>query len=148
LIALVHGAEREGIKMEIPVTLSVGGFIVSGLVISGGEYFEEFSEIVRYGLTENFDEESKQNIATTFRNLGNVYEPREETLEGVIERESYNFVHLRDTRFLHPGGDPVPTNTGMLWRTKLEAVDGFTLGMMVAAPDEEPEIDEELELDE
>jgi len=148
LIALVHGAEREGVKMSVPVTLNVGGFIVSGLVISGGEYFEEFSEIIEYGLTNAFDEESRQRITSAFRAIGNAYEPKEEALEGVIERESYNFVHLRDARFLHPGGDPIPTNAGMLWRTKLEAVNGFTLGMMIATPDEEPEIDEEPEPDE
>ena len=143
LIALVQGSEKEGVKMSIPVTLNVGGFLVSGSVISGGEYFEEFSEIVGYGLSNSFDEESKEGITATFRTLGDVYEPKEQTLEEIIRRESYNFVHLRDARFMHPGGDPIPLNMGMLWRTKLEAVDGFTLGALVPFPDDEPESDDD-----
>lgn len=148
LIALVQGAEQQGVKMGIPVTLNVGGFLVSGFVISGADYFEEFSEIVAYGLPDQFDEESKESITATFRTLADIYEPEEETLEGAVQRESYNFVHLRDARFMHPGGDPFPTNTGMLWRTKLEAVDGFTLGALLPVRDEAPELDEESEPDE
>lgn len=140
---MVEDTERQGVKMGIPVTLGVGGFLVSGFVISGSDYFEEFSEIVGYGLPDQFDDETKDSITRAFRTLGEIYEPREETLERTIQRESYNFVHLRDARFVHPGGDPIPTNRGMLWRTKLEAVDGFTLGAFMVTPDEEdPEPDE------
>lgn len=145
LIALVEGSGKRGIRLGIPVTLNVGGFLVSGLVISGKEYFEGFSAIVAYGLPDEFDEESRESITATFRELGNIYEPKEETLEGVVQRERYNFVHLRDARFLHPAGEPMPVNPGMLWRTKLEAVDGFTLGLMVTTPEDEPDLDSEYE---
>jgi hypothetical protein len=143
------GVEREsarlgiGISLGIPVTLNVGGFLVSGYVISGKDYFEEFSRIVQGGLPDFFSDEDKKNIVDSFRKLADQYEPEGATTEETVVQSRFNFVHLRNAVFLHPGGEPVPSNVGLLWRTKLDAVDGFTLGLLVALPDE-PEPDDEL----
>lgn len=147
LIGLVHGIEQEGVQMAVPVTLHVGGFLVSGYVISGREYFEEFSQIIQAGLPDAFGDENKESIAESFRRLSDQYQ-----LEGVAPEEAvaqgrYRFVHLRNAMFLHPSGDPIPSNVGMLWRTKLETVDGFTLGMLIPQWGDEPEPGDESESD-
>ncbi len=142
LVGLVHGIEREGIQLGIPVTLSVGGFLVSGYVISGREYFEDFSQMVQAGLPDLFEDEDKESMAESFRKLADQYEPEGATVEEAVVQSRFNFVHLRNALFLHPGGDPVPSNVGLLWRTKLDAIDGFTLGLLIASPDE-PEANDE-----
>lgn len=152
LVGLIHGVEREGerlgvtVTLGIPVTLHIGGFLVSGYVISGKEYFEEFSQIAQRGLPDIFDEENKEKIAASFLRLGDQYESEEDTVEEAVALSRYNFVHLRDAIFLHPSGDPVPADGGMLWRTKLEAVDGFTLGMLIPRWGDEAESDDQADL--
>jgi hypothetical protein len=145
---MVQGVEQQGVELAVPVTLNVGGYLVSGYVISGKEYFEEFAELVARGLPDAFDEERKQTIAKSFNNLRNIYDTTEDRVEDVIAQGGYNFVHLRDALFLHPSGDTIPSTSGMLWRTKLEAVDGFTLGMLRPELRDEDELEDEPELDE
>lgn len=154
LVGLIQGVEREGerqgvqISLGIPVTLHIGGFLVAGYVISGKEYFEEFSEMTQRGLPDIFNDEQKEAIVGSFARLGNQYESEEETVQDAVALSRYSFVHLRDATFLHPSGEPIPADSGMLWRTKLEAVDGFTLGMLRPRWHEEAELDDEAESDE
>ena len=148
LVSMVQGVERQGVELAVPATLNVGGYLVSGYVISGKEYFEEFAELIARGLPDTFDEEGKQSITKSFNNLRSIYETTEDSVEDVIAQGGYNFVHLRDAMFLHPSGDRIPTESGMLWRTKLEAVDGFTLGILRPELRDEDELEDEPEPDE
>jgi len=38
------------------------------------------------------------------------------------------FIHLQDARWLYSDGKVISGNTGVLWRGKLSAVDGFCFG--------------------
>ena len=145
----MQSVEEQGIKLGVPITLNVGGFLVIGFVITGREYFEEFSRIVANGLpSEVFDDEGKESITSSFRNLRDLYQPAEESIEGAVARGGYNFVHLRDAAFIHPGGERIPYSSGLLWRTKLDAIDGFTLGLLTPVPEEESEANDEPKPDE
>src|SRR3712207_111011 len=79
LIRLVNNTERQQVRLGIPVTLNVGGFLVSGFMIGGSEYFEEFSRIVEFGLPDElFGEEGKQDVSGVVRRLADFYGPEEE----------------------------------------------------------------------
>lgn len=145
LVRLVNHLERQGVRMNIPITLNIGGLLVSGFLMDGKEYFEQFAQIMEAGLPEFFGE-TKEQIANNFRELGGLYDP---TGEGTPRAESpedapeasdvplnFYFVHLKDAVFVHPGGAPIPSDQGVLWRCRLEAVDGFTLGSFAITPDE------------
>jgi hypothetical protein len=149
LIRLVNSTEQRQIRLGIPVTLNVGGFLLSGYMIGGREYFEEFSRTVEEGLPDELvGEEGQEGVAAPFRRLTDLYSPEEDVPEGRLSQERFDFVHLRDARFFHPDSAPLPSNQGILWRCKLEAVDGFTLGLLTAEPIEATEKSETGEPDE
>jgi hypothetical protein len=136
IVGMVHGAEQAEIRLGVPVILNVGGFLVTGFVISGQEYFERFSQEVAVGLPDAFGEETKASIIDSFGRLGEIYvSDEEETIEDAT-LDQYNFVHLRDVQFIHNEGAPIPPEPGMLWRCKLSAVDGFTLGLLLPSYEE------------
>lgn len=140
LVGLVHGAEQAEIRLNIPVILNIGGFLVAGWVISGQEYFERFSQEVAASLPDTFSEETKESLVESFGRLGQIYVSDKEQTVADATLERYNFVHLRDAQFMHNDGPPIPPEPGMLWRCKLSAVDGFALGLLTASYGEaEPE---------
>lgn len=146
---LLHLVPREDdeVPVELDVTLNVGGAVVSGNLITEDSYFERMAEKfenvklnMREELAEFVDEEIRRR-----RDSGEGFGGMDEAefREGAIEAgyrapsdrnvrsyersaDSGRFVHLRDVtvRTSTLGGG---FSTG-LWRGKLEAVDGFTVG--------------------
>ena len=41
------------------------------------------------------------------------------------------FIHLRNAKFFHNSGQPMPVNKGPWWRGRLSAVDGFSFWAML-----------------
>ena len=56
-------------KMSFDVTLTVGGFLVSGTLVGGKEYFEGFGEEFSFGLSG----EAAKKVKAAFAKNGNVY---------------------------------------------------------------------------
>lgn len=142
LVGLVHGAEQAEIRLGIPVILNVGGFLITGFVISGQEYFERFSQEVAAGLPDAFDQEAKESIVESFGRLGEIYVSDKETTIADATLERYSFVHLSDAQFIHNNGSPIPAEPGILWRCKLSAIEGFSLGLLRVSNQEVDEPDE------
>ena len=109
LISLIAMAEAET-PMEQDVTLIVGGFLISGFVVSYKKYCEHSP--ITSGINNALDEVTASDI-----------EPPEKT---------YNFIHLRDAKYYHTSGNPIPGNTGVFVRIPLESIHGFSLGKLVA----------------
>jgi hypothetical protein len=40
------------------------------------------------------------------------------------------YIHLRGARFFSPSGQSVPGNEGFFWRGRLDAVDGWSIGVL------------------
>lgn len=106
--------------VSIGVTLTVNGALVSGLLISGKEYFESVAielakdsdNSVSMGLSEGMKELSEKRYGSKFN--------------PATHRTA--FIHLKNARhFL--GGVFVPEN-GTFWRGKLCDVSGFSLGLL------------------
>ena len=111
---LVNAVNRGG-TAEFAVTLTVGGVVVSGVLLSSSEYHAR--------VTENLVEVAESDeVATALRAaIG----PRDLS----SEEEAIGYIHLRDAHIVHPSGALLPAGPGVLWRGRLETVDSFVLGL-------------------
>lgn len=121
LVAIVNNT-----NVEFGLTLHVEGAIVSGLLVSGRRYFETFAQEFAGAYPD--DEDGKENIRKALASHASIYdEPQAET-----EVLPPQFIHLLNARSFVPGGKPLPSNRGVLWRGKINSVSGFSLGSLSA----------------
>lgn len=119
LVSFVNGGD-----LEFPITLFVGGLVVSGQLTSGHKYFEGLGEQLTQfmgGPSENTDKAVKY-----FTSARDIYTQMNE--EGV-EISPPQYIHLREARIFTPGQQPIPTE-GTWWRGRLACVDGFHFGSL------------------
>jgi hypothetical protein len=127
LESLVHIVTASSSSMG--VTLSVGGTVVTGQLISGKQYLELSAgqisdEFKRLGVSE----EGAKSIKESFSKAAGRLYP-----EGVDSQPAgYGYIHLRNARIV--SGTGVHTQVGSLWRSRLSSVDGFSLGELTQAP--------------
>jgi hypothetical protein len=91
------------------VTLNVGGILITGILISQKLYMQLFMD----GIIQEVLDKAKA--------AGNLPDP-----DGLNEN-SAEFIHLASARFWLPGHRLDPVN-GVLWRGRIDSVDGFILG--------------------
>ncbi|MFT4171086.1 MAG: gas vesicle accessory protein GvpU [Rhodocyclaceae bacterium] len=118
LVKIVNGRE-----FGFPITLYVGGLVVSGELISGHKYFEGLGD----QLTEFFggpSDETAQAVRSFTFPAGIYTEPQEGE-----EVPPPQYVHLRGARIFTPAQDPIPTE-GVWWRGRLACVDAFHFGTL------------------
>jgi hypothetical protein len=114
---------------SIPITLSVGSILISGDMIGGKTYFDEFARQFKDGF-KNINSETASTIEEAFKRLGDVYDPiQKEFQEGAIISKP-RLIHIKDAQIYQSGASPLPSKKGVLWRGRLEAVDGFSLGKL------------------
>jgi hypothetical protein len=109
--------------MNTGVTLNVGGLIISGTLVGMKEYFDSLvaglrtargNAMINEVLGERFNkfaEKASEIMTAPYKDLWK--EPE--------------YIHLKNARWYTPGG-AIPTK-GILWRGRLGAVDGFSLGI-------------------
>jgi len=107
-------------KVELGVTLTVGGNLVSGHLISHDSYFEQLAEDISKPFTQfaNGTDESMKEMILSFK-PGDSSE----------DTPAFHFIHLKDCRTYSSDGNPV-CEAGVLWRGRIAAVDGFTIGLI------------------
>lgn len=109
----------------ISITLNVGGVLVSGELAGGEKYFAGFTKDLKAaGLPIEF--------ADLFNEFGDIYKTQSEQKEQGESTPPPEYIHLKNARIFHPGGGPIPGNRGVWWRGRLEAIDGFILGVLSA----------------
>jgi hypothetical protein len=112
-----------GMGVEIGVTLSVGGAVVSGVAINGQQYMDLFADQFTGGTPEG---DVRNTLGEALRGWKRVYEkPADAGEDWKPPRTGY--IHLKNARYHAPGYEGIPSS-GVLWRGRLEAVDGFSLG--------------------
>ena len=99
------------------ITLNVSGFLVSGTLIGGEEYFESLGNEMSRGLSA----EAAKTIKDLFSSPASFY------TSDIYKEKPNGYIHLKDAKFFHPGGAPVPNNRGVLW---IEEVSGFSFGLL------------------
>lgn len=124
-------------NLIIGITLNVGGTLISGDLVSGREYFEDFAKNFVDGFAagvKGVDPETVSAMEVSLKKLADMYPDRtvekkkeEEEEEALRTTDRPTYIHLRDARIYHPAGAPIPANQGVWWRGRLEAVDGFIL---------------------
>jgi len=110
-----------GTDSELGITLTVGGILVSGVIISGHKYFQGLAASMKI-LTP----EGQENTEEYFKSFGEIYlKPKEPN------SKPPSFIHLKDAMFYQPGlGQPIPSSDGVLWRGRISEVDGFMMGSL------------------
>ena len=103
-----------GPEIDIPVTLAVGGLLISGRVISREDYMQE------NWLTASIEEGIKQALSQ----IG-------EDAEADDGRRRY--IHLRDVRYFSPGQSPTPSVGTVTCRIALAYVSAFHFGFLSLA---------------
>jgi hypothetical protein len=118
---LAHLALWANSGMEFGLTLTIGGSIITGTTISGREYLER----MRLAFSSFLDGAEQQTVDGSFQNFSErAYSRRGRSLP--------SFIHLRDAHHIVSGQNGVmriPTE-GMLWRGRLAAIGGFSLGVI------------------
>lgn len=138
---LVQQVNERGLSLR--VTLSVGGAVVSGILIGERQYFEGLTRalevvIARSGLRERIEmtAERREEEGASQEGRPSPEELATQTTRALLDRivggyksgetEARRYVHLRDVRITSPGLQQ--SEHGGLWRGRLENVDGFMLG--------------------
>lgn len=111
-------------KSEIGITLQVGGFLVSGLLVSRAQYFDGFASDFSSAFP---DQEAAEDIRNSFSKFG-----QDQSEEGEENSNSLPpaYIHLKKARFFMNGSKPIPDNQGIWWRGRLSEVSGFFLGSL------------------
>ncbi|ACU88869.1 gas vesicle accessory protein GvpU [Desulfomicrobium baculatum] len=113
---IIDMAEKEAFP-EVDITLIVGGFVVSGYIISGKKFFEhnEITRILYESAKDTSTEDDKKLI-------------KDEKSVADEPASKYEFIHLRDAQYFSDGRSSIPSNGGVYTRIKIEDVSGFNFG--------------------
>lgn len=109
---LVQAANQHDFSLDI--TLNVNGAVITGTLISAKEYFTELS-----GMFEDGDEVA-QALSEQLEQAGQAAESD--------DRSEASFIHMKETKVYCGDSKPTPSKGDILWRGKLNEVDGFFLG--------------------
>src|SRR3954447_8277113 len=124
-------------EIELPLTLCVGGLLISGISISQRRYFEHVAEHIRSGsgfgrvrevLAESFatyPDQLSKTIAQRLRQSPEGEDPVE--AKRLEEEVASMYIHLADVGTLSSSGEYINL-AGAFWRGRIEAVDGFWIG--------------------
>jgi hypothetical protein len=125
LQVFTHLANAYG--MSFFVTLSVGGSLISGRIISRDEYMKSLTDSLREDISK-WRDEAKEFLESR------IFEPMTRPLDK--EGEGYEvkktqYIHLKDARVFNTAGRPIPSGAdGFLWRGRISSVDGFSMGKL------------------
>lgn len=126
LPSLVELSQKTGLKPV--VTLSVGGLLISGELIDGKSYFEELIRQTRTTPAEAVSEAIRNSLMELYQSFAARYDRPGQGPEHAAHAEPPH-LHFRTARVYHPSGTPIPSGGGLMWRVRVDAVDGFTLGL-------------------
>ncbi len=113
---------------SIGVILHVGGLIISGKLVSEQSYFKGISiEMV----SENLHEHLRDDFREAFQKLAHAAHELDNSEASSGPNKSLpEFIHLKDAKMYPDSKEPIPDNKGILWRGRISAVDGFSIGLL------------------
>jgi hypothetical protein len=114
--------------LELGITLTVGGFSISGMLVSGKTFFDGLAAEMSASIDEP---SSKKAVHEYFSNFGGAYNFSDDDHDTPLPI----FIHLRDARHFHNSGGPMPGNRGVYWRGRISQVSGFSMGNLSADRD-------------
>jgi len=121
LCDLIHYANH---GLTPGITLHVAGTIVTGVLIGGDQYIQEFAATISDAVRRSDLKDEADAVQEAFSVYRAAYTPEE-----LEKRAEPTFIHLKDARFMTPGSG-FNMDTGVLWRGRVSHVSGFTLGTL------------------
>jgi hypothetical protein len=122
---------------SMAVSVQVGGYLVSGVLISMVEYFRGLAELVRGADGDEQAQQALAAVAGLFENLGEAQRLRRGRRVALLENPNAPtepedrirpvYLHLRDAGLIGPTGEIA---TIPFWRGRLDHVDAFWLGSL------------------
>ncbi|GAA0377610.1 gas vesicle accessory protein GvpU [Bacillus horti] len=99
---------------SLDITLNVNGAMISGTTISAQEYFQS--------LAESFEEgnDISKKLGDQLSNAGES--------AGEADDDEIHFIHLKNVQIYLADNKGMPSKGKVLWRGKLNEVDGYFLG--------------------
>jgi hypothetical protein len=125
LAHLIGHADAYGLSQG--VTLTVGGTVITGMLIGGRAYFEGVQKLMLASAPSDDENSLNKVLADTYGGFVDIYPSADGSTKPWDAKP--NYIHLRDARYLDAEGHQAPQN-GMFWRGKLADVSGFTIGMV------------------
>ena len=107
-----------GTNLNIGITLTVGGNMITGTLIPHQAYFERLAK----DLSTPFAAASPEAQKTMHERILGFNPPEDPETKLPVQ-----YIHLDNAR-VHSGGHQILPDKGTLWRGKLAAVEGFILG--------------------
>ena len=98
----------------IDITLSVGGMLMSGRLISVRKFFEMHDK------------------GTMKRHISKLINEEFDGSRDESDERVYEFIHLRDVRYAGIGGSVLACGPDSVWRGRIDRVDGFQIGTIVS----------------
>jgi hypothetical protein len=146
LRSLVLAANAVGDGPRVPITLYVGGTVITGDIVSGLAWFEGLArEIEEHSPKEGSDARAKRRTRSTLPSADQqipLSRFLRETGERVYHTENASrppaYIHLADATIVVPNGRPIPAEGGVYWRARLSQIDAFHLGRLEASVASEP----------
>lgn len=137
LRAFAEDGDVSSAPVNLPVTLCVGGVVISGEIISEDEYFAGLSQLFPEPEGEVEVPEGAATFSEAFRSLPNFFDEFAMTqldegtdpqqAQAVRESMKKPFIHLRNTH-VWTAEERFFAFEGAFWRGKLTSIDGFWLG--------------------
>lgn len=116
---LVNQANKN--ELELDITLTVGGLLISGTLVGVRRYFDDLGEY----FASCFDSGKKPEvIKETFKKIGeqcSCISPSEQT-------ETPSYIHLKNVRFSSVENMEISAHNGTWWRGRISEVQGFSPG--------------------
>ncbi|HEX8652100.1 MAG TPA: gas vesicle accessory protein GvpU [Pyrinomonadaceae bacterium] len=113
--------------MSFSITLSVGGSLISGMIISRDEYMKSLTGSIRENISK-LQDEVKEFLEVA------IFEPLIQPIhykDVAEEIADIKYIHLNDAKVFNAGGKPIPARGGgFLWRGRISSVDGFSIGIL------------------
>ena len=127
ILMFLNLAEENGI--EIPITLSVSGAVISGTLINASTYYAEITESSKLPNTT-----ISKIMYKNFNDLKEAYakqkQEKQEKADKEAEENVLTFIHLKDVKYLGTGVQP-PSSSSNWWRGRISSIDGFSFDTLV-----------------
>lgn len=111
-------------QLKFGITLNVGGFLISGELISGKDYFEKFGSEFASPFQGKVTKSAKEKIKKMITDYGGIYDKKQKEIDFPA------YIHLKDAKFFSTTGKPIPYNQTVLWRSRIAEIQGFILGSL------------------
>jgi hypothetical protein len=124
LQALVKNVNDAEERFSMPMTVLVGGTLVSGSLIGIEEYFETLASEFAAMFTDP-DEAAMAKES---------FKPSEDMPPPSEGDPLPQYIHFKDARYYSVQGGPIVAGPGVLWRGRISEVGGFHFGCLAPSP--------------